>query len=142
MQTHGNNANRNGVAWPACVKGVVKVAAVSNDSTSSFGQFSNLGKPSMFTGPIYFAPGGSIDKNQKVVTQVESAGRASPTETKLMYGTSQAAPHVAGVFAALKAAGFDLPGAIAWINGTGSVAMTIPLPAGAQTYQRIRIPNF
>jgi subtilisin family serine protease len=138
----GNNANRNGIAWPACVKGVVKVAAVSNDSTSSFGQFSNLGKPSMFTGPIYFAPGGSIDRDQKVVTQVESAGRASPAETKLMYGTSQAAPHVAGVFAALKAAGFDLPGAIGWINGTGSVAMTIPLPSGAQTYQRIRIPNF
>lgn len=137
----GNNANRNGITWPACVKRVVKVAAVSNDSTSSFGQFSNLGKPSQFTGPIYFAPGGSIDRYQNVVTQVESAGRGSPAETKLMYGTSQAAPHVAGVFAALKAAGFDLPGAIGWINGTGSVAMTIPLPAGAQTYQRIRIPN-
>lgn len=59
--------------------------------------------------------------------------------TTLMQGTLQAAPHVAGLYAAVKAAS---PGEVSvanittWIVTTGSIPVTINLPGiGNQTFR-------
>ncbi len=95
----GNNGSRNGISFPACVSQVIKVSSVANDTSgTALAGFANIGNPSSFVGPILLAPGGSS------TTSVRSADRSSTTATKLMKGTSQASPHVAGMYAAIKAA--------------------------------------
>jgi subtilisin family serine protease len=134
----GNNGNYNGVSWPACVPQTIKVASVLNDSNgTSLAGFSNIGNPASFTGPILLTPGGGGG------TTINSSDRASTTATKRMQGTSQAAPHAAGIYAAIKAAvpGISVADATAWIVSTASIPVTYNLPTiGTQTYRRIRLP--
>lgn len=131
----GNDGSRNGVGWPACTPHTVKVSSVVSDASGTILNASaNVGNPASFTGPILLAPGGGGG------TSIESADRASTTATRRMAGTSQAAPHAAGVYAAIKAAvpGISVADATAWIVTTGSIPVTV----GDQTYRRIRIPDF
>ncbi len=136
----GNNGSRNGISWPACVSQAIKVSSVANDANgTALAGFANIGNPSSFVGPILLAPGGDS------TTSVRSADRSSTTATKLMKGTSQASPHVAGMYAAIKAAnpgGVSVADVTAWIVTTGSIPVTINLPdVGNQTFQRVRVPN-
>ena len=52
-------------------------------------------------------------------------------------------PHVAGLYAATKAAvpGISVNDATAWIVGSGSIPVQVSLPGsgGTQTYRRIRV---
>lgn len=131
----GNDGSRNGIGWPACVPHTIKVSSVISDASgTTLNAFANVGNPANFTGPILLAPGGGGG------TAIESADRASTTATRRMAGTSQAAPHAAGVYAAIKAAvpGISVADATAWIVTTGSIPVTV----GSQTYRRIRIPDF
>ncbi len=134
--------SRNGISWPACVSQAIKVSSVANDTGTNSGTtlagFANIGAPANFTGPILLAPGGS---NSTLVT---SADRATTTATKPLRGTSQASPHAAGIYAAIKAAvpGISVADATAWIVATGSIPVTytLPAPVGTQTYRRIKMP--
>ncbi len=67
------------------------------------------------------------------------------TATGLLSGTSQASPHVAGIYAAVKAAnplGVSVADVAAWVVSTGSIPVTINLPAptGNQVFRRVRVP--
>jgi subtilisin family serine protease len=137
----GNDGNRNAISWPACVPQTIKVSAVANDSLgTALAGFANIGVPTNFTGPIFLAPGGSSS------TTVTSADRASTVATFAMRGTSQATPHLSGVYAAIKAGvpGISVADATAWITTTGSIGVTyvLPAPTGTQSYRRLRIPAF
>lgn len=137
----GNNSSRNGISWPACVSQAIKVSSVRNNTSgTTLSGFSNIGNPSSFIGPILLAPGGGDG------TSIRSADRASTTATKLQSGTSQAAPHVAGIYAAVKAAfpsGISVADITAWVVSSASIPVTynLPSPVGTQTYRRVRIPN-
>lgn len=136
----GNNFSRNGISWPACVSQSIKVSSVANDANDANGaSLANIGNPASFIGPILLAPGGSSS------TTVSSSDRATTTATKPMKGTSQASPHVAGMYAAVKAAnpgGVSVADVTAWVVTTGSISVTyaLPPPVNTQTYRRIRVP--
>lgn len=91
---------------------------------------SNIGNPSAYTGAFLMAPGYSI----------VSASKESTTATINSGGTSMAAPHVAGFYAAIKAAapGISNADATGWIYANGSV----PILANGYQYRRIKAPNF
>ncbi|MBX3631086.1 MAG: S8 family serine peptidase [Nitrosomonas sp.] len=64
---------------------------------------------------------------------------------QLMSGTSQAAPHIAGVYAAVKATsplGVSVADVTALVISTGSIPVTVNLPAptGNQVFRRVRVP--
>ncbi|MDD2762176.1 MAG: S8 family serine peptidase [Methylomonas sp.] len=131
----GNDGYKDGINWPACVPNTIKVSSVVNNAIgTSLSGFANIGKPANFTGPILLAPGDGIN----------SASRTSTTATLQLQGTSQAAPHVAGFYAAIKAAvpGISVADATAWIVTSASFAVTYNLgsPTGTQTYRRLRMP--
>jgi subtilisin family serine protease len=135
----GNDSNKNAISWPACVPQTIKVSSVANDSQgTTLAGFANIGVPANFTGPIFLAPGGSSS------TTVTSADRASTIATFAMRGTSQATPHLSGVYAAVKAGvpGISVADATAWIATTGSIGVTytLPAPTGTQSYRRLHIP--
>ena len=142
----GNNGISPGVGsktqitWPSCVPQVIKVSSVRNDSTGiTLSSFANIANQSNYTGPILLAPGGGDGTN------IRSAFPTSTTATGLLSGTSQASPHVAGIYAAVKAAnplGVSVADVTAWIVSTGSIPVTINLPAptGNQVFRRVRVP--
>ncbi|MCB1976873.1 MAG: S8 family serine peptidase, partial [Nitrosomonas sp.] len=127
------------ISWPSCVPQVIKVSSVRNDSTGiTLSGFANIASQSNYTGPILLAPGGGDGTN------IRSAFPTSTTATGLMSGTSQAAPHVAGMYAAVKAAspGVSVADITAWVVSTGSIPVTVnlPAPAGNQVFRRVKVP--
>lgn len=135
----GNDGFINAISWPACVPQTIKVSSVLNDATGAFrSSFANIARPANFTGPILLAPGGGFG------TYIYSAGITSPTATLKLQGTSQAAPHVAGIYAAIKAAipGISVADATAWIVSSGSVSVRVNVPGSIQSFPRINIPHF
>lgn len=125
----GNAFYRDGIAWPACISNVVKVAAI-HDQLGVFMLFSNIGNPANYVGPFYLAPGSYI-------TSSGLNGNAQDAE-----GTSMAAPHVAGLYALVKAA---VPGA-SWADITNWItANAIPVnfvPGFSNgTFKRVYLPN-
>lgn len=122
---------------PACISGAIKVGAVE-DNGSSLTSFSNIADPDGFIGPILLAPGRTIN----------SSDIDSSTDLHQLDGTSMAAPHVSGIYAAIKAAipGISVADATAWIVNTGSIHYTYTYTIGPQTYNwtipRVHIPNF
>lgn len=149
----GNNFYTGQVAWPACTPGVVQVSSVANDGVgntrSNFGGGSgaNLARPSQFPAAyIWLAPGGG-NSTAIVSSRVSAPGTASYSG---LQGTSQAAPHVTGIYAAVKAGipGVTVDGVSEWIRGNARVQVLISMcvigpcvPSDTVNYDRIRIPN-
>lgn len=122
---------------------MVKVSSVANDSVgTTLSSFSNIAPQSVLAGPIFLAPGGQDAPSRNYIY---SASSASNSATIGMAGTSQAAPHIAGLYAMIKAAapGITVADASAWIIGTASFDVTYDLgyPAGVQTFRRVRLPD-
>lgn len=137
----GNDSIKNGIAWPACVPNTIKVSAVDNSPTTAGGtaiaSYANIANPNNYTGQMLLAPGGSV-----ATAYVFSAGIDPALPVIGMVGTSQAAPHVSGLYAAIKAAvpGITLADATGWIVNTSSIPVTDP--GTGISYRRIKIPNF
>jgi subtilisin family serine protease len=128
---NGNQSSQEGVYWPGCTPGTIKAGATNNSGTGNvMNAYSNWGDPAAFSGAMLLAPG----------FYVTSSGTASTTSTVSMGGTSMAAPHIAGYYAAIKAAtpGITVANATAWILATGSV----PASAHGYTYRRIKAQGF
>ncbi|SDY68108.1 S8 family peptidase [Nitrosomonas halophila] len=135
----GNEYDKSQIAWPACTANVIKVSSVLNDSTgTTVSDFANIATQANFTGPILLAPGGGSS------TYVRSSTRTTTTSTEAWEGTSMAAPHVAGVYAGIKAAdptGPTVAAVTAYIVSTGSIPVTVNLPGvGNETFRRVRLP--
>ncbi|MBC7604287.1 MAG: S8 family serine peptidase, partial [Ramlibacter sp.] len=133
----GNSGYNDGVSWPACVPRVVKVSAVNNHPVSNGrASYANLASADAFPGDyIWLAPGGG---NGSIVISSFIAGVGG------MAGTSQAAPHVAGLYAAIKSAapGVSVNGASEWIRFNATVPVEVQLsPTNKQTFGRVRLPN-
>lgn len=95
------NDGKIGFTWPACIGLIVKVMSMCSINDPAGGSctpgqmsttFTNYADPALFGGPTFVAPGNSI------YSSVPSGGFA------LKNGTSMATPHVAGLYAAVKAA--------------------------------------
>jgi subtilisin family serine protease len=141
----GNDSFKDGLSWPACVPHTIKVGSVANDATgTAVANFANLGPQQNYIGPIFLAPGGH--SNAGIESWVRSAIPKTSVETLGLRGTSMAAPHVAGVYAAVKAAvpGISVPDVSAWIASNASIPVNVTLaaPYGTQTFPRVRLPNF
>lgn len=140
----GNGSFKDGISWPACVPHTIKVGAVANDATGTLvAYYTNLGAQQNYVGPFFLAPGGHSNGGY---TQVQSAGISSSTEVVKSKGTSMAAPHVAGLYAAVKAAvpGISVADISAWVASSASIPISVTLaaPLGVQTFRRVRLPNF
>lgn len=153
----GNENYLGRVAFPACVPGVVQVSSVNNDGVGStrsvFGTSNgvtygaNLARPTQFPAEyIWLAPGGGGG------TSVRSSVLGAPGSTNLdrMQGTSQAAPHIAGIYAMVKSASpaATLNEVSEWIRNSGSVSVPIPMctqtpcaPGDVVSFRRVRLPN-
>jgi hypothetical protein len=126
-----------GIAWPACVPRVIKVSAVNNDGIGNTrATYAHLADPSHFPGDSFWmAPGGGGGTyvNSSVIDG--TAGKA---------GTSQAAPHIAGLYAAVKAAvpGISVNGVSDWIRYNASIPLSVQLSSTTTVqFNRVRLPN-
>lgn len=126
----GNDHYKDAISWPACVSHAVKVSSVDAATGLIVSDFANIINPSTFAGPFFLAPGEVIRSSVSI----------SSTATMAIQGTSMAAPHVSGLYAAIKAAipGVTVANATDWINTQGSVSVT----AHGYTFRRIHLPNF
>lgn len=97
----GNDGYKDRLSAPACLPGAVKVGALSNDGQlTTEASFSNRPVLANFPGEVFLlAPGGQYTTG--VANNVRSAYDGA---YEGMRGTSQAAPHIAGVYALFKAA--------------------------------------
>lgn len=141
-----------GILFPACIPGVIKVSAAENTSSGNVrATYANLPKLQNFSGETWIAPGGAF--TDPTSTGVESAWIASGQQFMKQSGTSSAAPHVAGLYAIVKA-GFRKIGwpftvtlASNWIVTDASFETTwtvTPLHTGipeSRTYRVVRLRN-
>ena len=101
----GNQGYNGIIVWPACLPGVIKVSAVNNDGIGNTrAPYANLPNLASFPGAddfFWLAPGGG--GGAEVLSSNPSS--VSTTNTGFWTGTSIAAPHIAGLYAALKAIG-------------------------------------
>lgn len=148
----GNDGSNASIAWPACVPKVIKVSAVRSDTAGTArAAFANVVNPALFPSEyFFFAPGGAdTGGGTTILSSVSSPATNAAFNT--MSGTSQAAPQLAGLYAALKAAvpGISVSDSSIWIRDTGSIPMTVSTctvgpcaPSESFSVRRIRIPNF
>ena len=143
----GNAGSREGVAWPACIPRIIKVGAVENtDKTPSIASFTNLGLPLNYPGDFFWmAPGGSNATSITSSVNGTVAVNGWMQDTIGMRGTSQAAPHVAGLYALIKAAvpGVGVNDISNWIQANASVALpAVSVSGSSVSFRRVRVPNF
>ena len=129
----GNGSSRVAISWPACLPYVVKVSAVLNTYPSTaFAAYANLAPQSKFPGQAMFlAPGGW---NNTPFSGVRSSAPSETSTTNAYrdWGTSFAAPHVAGFYAALKAVdpAFPINALSDFIRNTASASVLVNLCVG------------
>lgn len=87
----GNSGGDGSVAFPACISTAIAVGATTKTGSEAVASFSNHSEQVRL-----LAPGASIKS--------AGANGKGETTTKILSGTSMAAPHVAGAFALLKQA--------------------------------------
>jgi Subtilase family len=141
----GNNGYTDAISWPACLSKVIKVSAVNNDTYGNTRpSYANMPDLSFFPDEaVWLAPGGGSFTD--VITA--AASTTSVTDTFGYQGTSLAAPHIAGFYAALKAAlpGMGIHEISQGIYNNASVNVTFNLCITATscriaTYKRPRWP--
>ncbi|UZE94398.1 S8 family peptidase [Alkalimarinus alittae] len=131
---------RDRVGRPGCISNVIRAGGVVGDGSIIY-DASNLGTPSNFSGPLFLAP-----------AIVESSDTETRTDVSYKDGTSMSAPHVAGLYAVIKAAapGISTNDATAWIDSEGSVSLVNPCVDNTNcspeerwphTVKRIHIPS-
>ena len=141
----GNDGTTNGTAWPSCLPTVIKVSSVENDGIGNTrASYANMPRISSFPGErVWLAPGGGGATFVKSSIP-ESASYITATDD--VFGTSFAAPHVAGLYAVLKAA---LPGStVDYIsqaihnNASVDVPVNLCLPESPcpTVFKRVRWP--
>jgi subtilisin family serine protease len=140
----GNDSHRNFIRYPSCISQTIKVSGVENNLVgNAIYTQGNYGVPNNYIGGangggFFLAPSGGG------ATFVWSSVHTGVLALNGFQGTSQAAPHVAGIYAAIKAAmpGSTVAGATAWLNSTGSVQVNLDLgtPNGVQAFRRLQMP--
>lgn len=121
-----------GIQFPACLPGVIKVAAAENSLAGNVrATYGNLPRLANFPGEtVWIAPGGGSDPLTQGVFGIESASIAIGQPYVKTSGTSNAAPHVAGLYALVKAgfrkvnSPFSVALASNWIHDHGSFDVT------------------
>ena len=100
----GNESLNKAISWPACVPHVLKVGAVPNDSFgTNRAYYSNLANPSAFPGEFFWLASGGDGYLNGVGVRSAIPDVTLTTQTRMLSGTSMAAPHIAGFYAVLKA---------------------------------------
>ena len=141
----GNNGYYGSISWPSCITGVIKVGATANDQVgATISSFTNRPDMSAFAGEaVYMVPGGSTTSS--VASSVPDYAFYGAVNNGVLgfAGTSQATPHVAGLYAIFKSVvpGTTIQNATAWFQQSAGTAMTPVCSAGpCQPYYRIRLP--
>ena len=96
------NEGRNAASYPARYPDVISVSAT--DAAGDIANYSNFG-----AGVDISAPGGSAESEAGKILQNTINPETGKSEFMGLYGTSMAAPHVAGVAALIKATGVEDP---------------------------------
>ena len=96
------NEGRNAASYPARYPDVISVSAT--DAAGDIANYSNFG-----AGVDISAPGGSAESEAGKIIQNTINPETGKSEFMGLYGTSMAAPHVAGVAALIKATGVEDP---------------------------------
>ena len=143
----GNQSRRDGIAWPACVPRVVKVGSVENTATAStIASFTNLGNPANYPDDFFWmAPGGGGTTSVMSAVNGTVAVNGWLTNAARMAGTSQATPHVAGLYALIKSAvpGISVNDASNWIQANASTTLpSTDINGRGVIFRRVRLPNF
>ena len=124
----GNDSDRTGILWPACVSKVIKVAAMNNDAQgTTVADYSNFGRPINYPGDQFFlAPGGGGG-----TSVISSVSGGTSLETDAYVGTSMAAPHVTGLYALIKSASplMTVQQMTDYIKNTASKPVNVCIPA-------------
>lgn len=120
----GNSANSTGISFPACLPHVIKVSSVDNDGVGNTrSSFANLANPLNFGGDrFWLAPGNPI---------TSAAAGVAATGLIALPGTSQATPHISGLYAVAKAVvpGITVDAISNWIRDYASVPVSVNLCA-------------
>ncbi len=138
-----------GIAFPACLPGAIKVTAMTNDGIGTTqATYAQVVSPADFPGETFWlAPGGGSG------TTVASSVIGGNFSGVGFAGTSMAAPHISGLYAAFKAAVPNataltvVADATAWFQANAGVTTFINVaPSGAAEQffpmLRVRMPNF
>lgn len=133
----GNSSKRDRIAWPACLPNVIKVGIV-DDVSGEIYPTGNLADPILFNGMFLLAPGIDITSSVAYVSPI------FPYPYGNNFGTSQAAPHVAGIMAVIKA---QMPGATvdqmaSWLYGNGKNVTPLDGYLYTNSLRRVWIPDF
>lgn len=136
----GNKGIKNGIGYPACLSGAIKVASVGNDATGTLAsKGSNIASQTYFSDTIFLAPGGNTEVTSP--NTVKTSGAASDTHIHPQEGTSISAPHVAALYAIVKShvPGISVEDATMFIKGKSTLVPFI-FPSGlTENFYRVKI---
>lgn len=99
----GNDYSQTGIRAPACLSKVIKVAAVLNDSAGTTrANYANVANPDNFPGETFWVAPGGGDSQQGTVIKSSIPYSWYTEKFGDLSGTSQASPHIAGLYALVK----------------------------------------